>query len=183
LKNLPLVDFIPFLKNRRDDLRLPPPDRNCGLSQSEPELTAKLTMGGGYISCGNFLGDDKSGSAFVGVLRGIPTVLSAAEAAAFRVSLAEPLMAMLEDSQELEITPQRAAELFEPLRKFHEHLRAALGDPEPCHAPELDRKLGVNMTNAKYGEGTGWQFYCTHDLLHACELSQKSKEPIGISFD
>jgi hypothetical protein len=41
-------------------------------------------MGGGYISCGEFRGEDKSGSALSGVLREIPKILSEQEAVAFR---------------------------------------------------------------------------------------------------
>lgn len=140
-------------------------------------------MGGGYISCGKFLGEDKSGSAIAGVLRGIPTVLPEAEGAIFRSAIGDPLLAAVGRSQPLEIPPKLAAQLIEPLRIYHEHLRVVLGDPDPGDAPELDRERGLRMTDAKYGQGLGWQFYCTHDLLRACQLSQENNEPVSIAFD
>src|SRR5687768_17549245 len=113
-------------------------------------------MGGGYISCGKFLGEDKSGSAIAGVLRGIPTVLSETEAAAFRSVIGEPSLAAVARSQALELPPRLTARLIEPLRIYHEHLRVVLGGPDPGEAPELDRAQGLNMIDAKYGQGLGW---------------------------
>ena len=141
-------------------------------------------MGGGYISCGEFMGEDKSGSAFEGVLRGIPTLLSAKEAARFSDQVATPLLqALHEGGEQFEISPEMVSHLFQPLTRYHAYLDETLGHPHPYDAPELDRKRGLDMTEAKYGAGLGWQFYCTHDLLRACEVSQQKGEPIVFGFD
>jgi hypothetical protein len=141
-------------------------------------------MGGGYISCGEFLGEDKSGSAFEGVLRGIPTILAPDAAATFTKHVATPLLqALYVGEQEFEITPEIVGHLFQPLTTYYAHLDQVLGHPHPYEAPELDRTRGLDMTDAKYGAGLGWQFYCTHDLLRACEISRDTGEPIVISFD
>jgi hypothetical protein len=141
-------------------------------------------MGGGYISCGEFMGEDKSGSALPGVLRDIPKVLSSAEAADFRKQVAGPLMeAMGRGEQEVEVSATTVSLLLAPLARYHAHLDETLGHPHPHDAPELDRQRGMNMTDAKWGDGLGWQFYCTHDLLRACEVSQKTGAPIVLNFD
>src|SRR5687767_12921583 len=121
-------------------------------------------MGGGYISCGEFMGDDKSGSAFEGVLRGIPIVLTAEEGTAFSEQVAAPLLqALHEGGEQFEISPEMVSHLLQPLTRYHAHLDETLGHPHPYDAPELDRERGLDMTDAKYGDGPGWQFYCTHD--------------------
>jgi len=141
-------------------------------------------MGGGYISCGEFMGEDKSGSAISGVLRDMATMLSPAEGAAFQKHVAGPVLeAMHRGEQEIEIPPAAASLLLGPLARYHTHLDATLGHPHPYDAPELDRKRGMDMTEAKWGEGLGWQFYCTHDLLRACEVSQKTGAAIVLHFD
>ena len=141
-------------------------------------------MGGGYISCGGFMGDDKSGSALSGVLRDIPKILSQAEAVAFQTNVAAPLLEAIQSGeQEFQVPPSTVSLLAGPLARYHAHLDEALGHPVPCEAPELDRQRGMDMTDAKWGDGLGWQFYCTHDLLRACEVSNKTGEPITLSFD
>ncbi|HEY2882828.1 MAG TPA: hypothetical protein VGJ15_10350 [Pirellulales bacterium] len=141
-------------------------------------------MSGGYISCGEFIGDDKSGSALEGVLNGIITTLPDGEKAAFRERVAAPVfIAMRRCGEQFEISPDAVSYLFDPLVRYHAYLSELLGNPEPFLAPELDRQRGLDLTAAKYGEGQGWQFYCTHDLLKACEISRQTGEPIVISFD
>ena len=141
-------------------------------------------MGGGYISCGEFMGEDKSGSAFEGVLRGILTMLPPKEAVTFTMHVATPLLQALQEGQEqFEIPPDMVGHLFEPLKRYHAHLDHMLGHPHPHEAPELDRQRGLDMIEAKYGSGPGWQFYCTHDLVRACEVSRRTGEPIIFAFD
>src|SRR3989442_9193282 len=111
-------------------------------------------MGGGYISCAGFMGEDKSGSAISGVLRDIPKVLSEAEAAAFRQCVVDPLLETIhKGTRELEILPSTVSLLIGPLGRYHAHLDEALGHPHPYEAPELDRQRGMDMTDAKWGEG------------------------------
>jgi hypothetical protein len=141
-------------------------------------------MGGGYISCGKFLGDDKSGSALQGVLRAIVLRLPPECVADFDKDVASPLLSSLDQGMaEFEISPRMVARLVGPLTDYHAYLDEILGHPDPEEAPELDRMQGLDMTKAKYGAGLGWQFTCTYDLLRACEVSKKEGLPILINFD
>jgi hypothetical protein len=138
-------------------------------------------MGGVYISCGKFSGDDKSGSAFQGLLAGIADLLSSAEAAEYRSQIFDPVISALTDHTL--ITPKIAAQLHPLLKRYSDRLRERLGNPDPWEAPGLDEKAGLDPTAAKWGEGLGWQYYCAHDLLRACEVSAETNEPIVVSFD
>ena len=130
------------------------------------------------------MGEDKSGSAISGVLRELLAILPPAEAAAFQKKVSSPVLEAMEGGeQEVEITPAAVSLLLEPLRRYHAHLDKTLGHPHPYEAPELDRKRGMDMTDAKWGDGLGWQFYCTHDLLRACEVSQRTGASIVLNFD
>lgn len=141
-------------------------------------------MDGGYISCGKFQGEDKSGSAIGGVLRSVPTLLSEEEATTFNQKVATGLLQALDEGREwFEISPEMVSHLAGPLTRYMAHLNNMLGNPHPWEAPDLDEKRGIDPIEAKYGAGPGWQLYCTHDLLRACEISQNSGKAIVISFD
>jgi hypothetical protein len=140
-------------------------------------------MSGGYISCGSFAGADKSGSAFQGVLEGIERFLPPAEADLFRRTVLDPLLEGYSEEQTLAIPPGMVPGLEGPLRRYYEHLGRQLGHPPPHEAPELDRDTGLDPVEAKWGKGLGWQYYCAHDLLHACAESRRTGEPIVVTFD
>lgn len=57
-------------------------------------------MGGGYIRCGDFSGDDKSCSAISGVFDELPSVLQEQERNEFVTNVLEPLQSQLEETGE-----------------------------------------------------------------------------------
>jgi hypothetical protein len=141
-------------------------------------------MGGGYIACGSFLGADKSGSAFRGLLEGIAGFLPSEEGERFRATVANPILERgCSQTQTLTIPSELVSQLEGPLRQYMDYLGELLGYPVPHEAPDLYRKAGLNPTEAKWGKGCGWQYYCADDLLQACEESRRTGEPIVLSFD
>ncbi len=141
-------------------------------------------MSGGYIACGSFLGDDKSGSAFQGLLESIAQFLSANEAEQFRATTIAPILESgYSQEQKMTIQADVVMHLAGPLRQYYDHLGHQLGYPLPHEAPDLDKKAGLDPIEAKWGKGPGWQYYCAHDLLQACDESQRIGEPIVLSFD
>jgi hypothetical protein len=141
-------------------------------------------MAGGYISCGTFYGDDKSGSAFLGLLEGIAERLPPTQAAEFRVTVIDPIMdTELPEEQALTLSAEVVAKLEGYLGAYYEYLGEQLGHPLPHEAPDLDQQAGLDPTEAKWGKGLGWKYYCAHDLLQACGESHRTGEPIILSFD
>jgi hypothetical protein len=139
-------------------------------------------MGGGYIQCGHFSGEDKSGSALSGVFEALQSRMLPQERESWNTDF---LSAIEEEAEEqtMEIRPHLIPLLYQPLKTYYEDLGAKLGYPIPFEAPELDRQSGLDMTDAKWGAGDGWRYYCAHDLLRACEESLQTGEGIIISFD
>jgi len=140
-------------------------------------------MGGGYISCGDFLGEDKSGSAISGVFEALEPLLSAEASDVMERLNADVEQRFDEGEQEFRIPPPLAALLVEPLERYQQELGARLGHPDPAEAPDLDRASGLDPIDAKWGAGDGWRYYCVHDLLQACQLSRESGQPVVVSFD
>jgi hypothetical protein len=142
-------------------------------------------MSGGYISCGNFLGSDKSGSAIYGVLDALPALLAPDERERFQDSIITPIRLAIENAQEQEILidPNVASHIAPVAEKLYTRLGEALGHPLPHEAPPIDAQSGLDPVEAKWGKGKGWQYYCLHDLLKACRVSIESGEPICLSFD
>jgi hypothetical protein len=141
-------------------------------------------MAGGYISCGSFMGADKSGSAFEGLLEAIAQSLPTEESRQFRDTVIRPVLDPGYSEEQTLIVPADVALLLRgPLRSYYDHLGEQLGYPLPLEAPDLDRKAGLDPVEAKWGKGLGWQHYCAHDLLQACLESRRSGEPVVLSFD
>src|SRR5262245_9543319 len=126
-------------------------------------------MAGGYIQCGDFMGSDKSGSAISGLLDALPKFVPSADRQAFVEAVVGPLHEALADCQEyILIEPNSAARLIPALESFNARVGQELGFPEPWDAPAKDEEAGLEPTEAKWGKGKGWQYYCAHDLLQAC---------------
>jgi hypothetical protein len=140
-------------------------------------------MGGGYISCGKWHGDDKSGSAIEGVFSALKPKFSADTAAHFARVWAKADEGFQQGEQEFAIPVELAAKLIPPLQDYYAELGEKMGHPDPQEAPELDRDSGLDMGDAKWGAGDGWRYYCAHDLLEACRLAVKSVTPVVVSFD
>ena len=156
-------------------------------------------MGGGYIECGDYLGDDKSGSPSEDILsllfrraagraaysrrhllgrffrRGprLPDWLDEFESA-----LREPPV-----PHEIRLSAGVAGGLLPYAEKYHAELGEKLGNPAPSEAPELDSRAGMDPSAAKWGKGDGWRFYCTNDLVQALRQSLVTNLPVVITFD
>ena len=105
-------------------------------------------MGGINIYCGLFRGEEKSGSAFEGVLAEMETVASAAEAAVIaRLKLA------LNNASDHIIIQAADARLLQPLlRRCHESLDSKLVVPgHPFDQMARDEAQGGKPTALKYG--------------------------------
>lgn len=139
-------------------------------------------MGGGYISCGEFTGSDKSGSAIAGVWSVIENVYAEA-ALKHRLAEwdAEAQQAFRDGATEADMPPDVAAAIIKPLESYVRDLGEKLGHPEPSEAPQLDAHL--DPTDAKWGAGNGWRYYCAVDLLAACKVSAETGQDVIISFD
>lgn len=141
-------------------------------------------MSGGYISCGKFMGEDKSGSAISGVFTTLPECLPEEERESFILDVLDPLAEMLEETEDhFLIESDLAPRMLPPVEMLYARYGEELGYPEPCDAPQLDEKRGVNSLDAKWGEGIGWQCYCLHDLKIALQTSIETGDPVSISFD
>ncbi len=141
-------------------------------------------MGGGYISCGQFCGDDKSGSAISGVFEAIPELIPEDARSEFISSVLDPLADSLEENGDyFLIEPEIAALLLPPVDALYMQYGNELGNPEPFDAPEIDEDRGLDTTEAKWGKGIGWRYYCLHDLRIALRKSIESKESVVINFD
>jgi hypothetical protein len=141
-------------------------------------------MGGGYISCGEFVGADKSGSALSGVWSVIENVYAEA---ALKHRLAEwdveAQEAFRAGSMEADLPSQIAADLIKPLERYVADLGQKLGHPEHADAPALDEAAGIPRMDAKWGAGDGWRYYCAVDLLAACRVSAETGDVVVIAFD
>ncbi|MCA9544907.1 MAG: hypothetical protein KC613_10970 [Myxococcales bacterium] len=135
-------------------------------------------MGGLYVQCGEYGGEDKSMSAISGVLGAIAEGLSGADKAAFMLAF-RPLIDGDVDEEGVELGAEHVRLLEAPLRAYYAALGEKLGHPEPWEAPDLDG----GSVDAKYGAGDGWRYYCAHDLLQACEVHREQEgEPIVIFY-
>jgi hypothetical protein len=140
-------------------------------------------MGGGYIQCGDFSGSEKSGSAISGLIDALPEFAPAADRRSFAEIVIAPLREALANYEEyILIEPTIAARLIPVLENFNSRVGEELGFPEPIDALAKDDEAGLNPTEAKWGKGKGWQYYCAHDLLQACRVSADKREPIYVTF-
>jgi hypothetical protein len=125
-------------------------------------------MAGGYISCGSFMGGDKSGSAFQGLLEAIECFRPVVEAEQFRAAVIGPVLEQgYSEDQTLSVPADVVPHSADPLRRYYDHQGRQMGHPLPHDAPDLDKVARLDPVAAKWGEGPGWQYYCAHDLLKA----------------
>jgi len=141
-------------------------------------------MAGGYISCGPFCGEDKSGSAVSGVFEALPDSLPEGQRSAFIETVLNPLADSLEENGDhFLIDPDTACVLLPPVDALFLQYGEELGSPEPFDAPQIDEDRGLDAGDAKWGQGIGWRYYCLHDLRIALRKSIESGTPVVISFD
>ena len=152
-------------------------------------------MGGGYIKCGDFEGEDKSGSP-------VHAVLSVAFRRAFgcdpsgRIVFAlRGLFGRKRSSFESEvesallsvnydevgrIPPTVAAHFLPFLRDYEAEICGRLGITA---GDDIDTFM-KRSTSSKYGfmQDDGWHLYCLRDLIQACERSRDTCTVVEISW-
>ncbi len=145
-------------------------------------------MGGIYIDCGSFAGEDKSGSAILGVLESMqqmadPTVR------AILAQLSERVQIMLQTqaSTVTEIHPNEASALLPDLRRYRAKLEQRLGpirDPHTAiHNDKVEGEAFGMGTARKWGAGLGWQYFCVLDLERAFDTSVTDQVAVVLSWD
>ena len=141
-------------------------------------------MGGGYIQCDDFSGDDKSGSAMSGVLEELPSQLPESERDAFFNELISPLHCQLDETGEYFLIPPASSKRLLPVvDSLFEKYRLRFGDANIWDAVELDDESGLDPIEAKWGKGAGWRYYCLTDLRTALRRSIVSESDVCVSFD
>jgi len=134
-------------------------------------------MGGGYISCGDFEGEDKSASAFFGVLAAIRPALESLNAA--HVNSFVQQVAKVETGHAdppVVIPPRVAAVVLPRLSVLRDELVARLGTS--------DRYAALDAApEGKWGEGPAWELHCIEDLIPAWEHAIEEQQDIVIDFD
>jgi len=135
-------------------------------------------MGGLHISCGDFEGEDKSCSAIFGVITEIRKVCEQAQV----LQALEAMQAKIEEDGYFEMTPKQAEILQPAITDYHSTLVQTFVGLEPHEAIDADEAAGIDPGAAKYGDGKGWQFYCTTDLVKALAKSMAEKEPVLIMY-
>jgi hypothetical protein len=147
------------------------------------------TMSGGYVSCGVFIGDDKSCSALSGVIEQIeelPSYRADGSSGEFltRIKTFLSIGGDPEWTDYLLIAPPQAAALKPYLEECKETLIAELGTADPFDAIEEDSAVrGLDPLEAQWGKGKGWRLYCVTDLLRAIEHCELSGDVICLTFD
>jgi hypothetical protein len=130
-------------------------------------------MAGGNISCGSFQGEDKSGSAFEGVLNDI-THLDG--------SLIEDIRSGLEEAEYVLISEQQAELLLPMLLKYRDQLISQIGHENWGREVQTEEEAGMDPVAGKWGESRGWRLYCANNLIKACQASADENESICVVF-
>ena len=151
-------------------------------------------MGGSNIRCGEFEGEDKSGSPALAVLteayrrafsrrpRGRIALAFAALAGGKRPGiegLAESALLSVKFDEVGTIPTDVCARLLPQLQEYQKEVLGRLNisdDPE-----QVFQKM-AHSTRAKYGRAhdDGWHAYCLHDLIPAFEKSVSTQKPVEI---
>lgn len=141
-------------------------------------------MGGGYIQCGDFSGDDKSCSAISGVFDELPSVLEERERNEFVTNVLDPLHSQLEETGEYFVIPPDVASMMLPaVQILYDKYRDIFLNKTVWDAVASDDDCGIDPSEAKWGQGPGWRYYCLTDLLQGLQHSIETDTDICISFD
>lgn len=128
-------------------------------------------MSGLNISCGEFVADDKSGSAFERVLLdliGVPE------------DIKHDILSGFEEQEFVHIEPSCAAALIEPLETYRSQMVAQIGHSDWWAETQREEANGSDPVKLKWGEGRGWRLYCSVNLLAACRASVQGGEPVAV---
>jgi hypothetical protein len=141
-------------------------------------------MGGGYIHCGDFSGDDKSCSAISGVFDELPSVLQEHERNDFVTNVLGPLQSQLEETGEYFLIPPEVASVMLPVvQTLYDRYQTTFLNKTVWDAVASDDTLGIDSSDAKWGAGPGWRYYCLTDLLKGLRQSIETDTDVCISFD
>ena len=135
-------------------------------------------MAGGYISCGDFLGSDKTGTAIFEMLNDVEEQVTPQERKKWASVFAKPLQKQLESLDEddlpyMELSKKMMDVLVGPLRRYYDALNAQLNHPSFDEAAEI----------GEWRSGEGWRLLCAHDLLEAYDVCCRTKRPVVVHFD
>lgn len=135
-------------------------------------------MSGINIYGGSFSGDDKSGSAFEGVLAGMETLGSAEE----RATIAGIRAALSEAEDHIVVETADVRRLLPMLRKYAAELEGQLAVPgDPFDQMSRDDQASPGRaTELQYGEELGWRAWCARDLLRAFETADAESEQVAL---
>lgn len=145
-------------------------------------------MAGGYITCGDFEGDDKSGSALLGVIADLQALLrweSEPELNALLSKMHSFVSGEGEQPAEwdegIELSAIEIKSLAPYLKKCRELLISQVGPDDSDLNKAMDEES--KTSDAKWGGGAGWRLYCCNDLLTAAMHSTATQESVHITFD
>ena len=130
-------------------------------------------MSGGYFSCGDWQGGDKSATAFFEVIDRLASVLTVQEGPAWDADFVAPLRAQLNDADEddppyVKLSRLMLDVLIPPARRYYDQLREQLGNPPRDSWRETDE---------------GWELMCLADLFCAYDASMDYGKPVSVHFD
>ncbi|HNY31877.1 MAG TPA: hypothetical protein PKO15_13405 [Fibrobacteria bacterium] len=141
-------------------------------------------MSGGYIHCGDFNGEVKSGSYAVEVLEDLPGILPTESQEAFREEFIRPLLEEYEEiGDHFVIDPEVCENLLPVIKELCKLYREKYGNLSVDEVIDADDETGIYPPLSVPGEFSGRKYYTLIDLERAAEISVKSKKPITIEFD
>ncbi len=131
-------------------------------------------MSGLNISCGGFLADEKSGSAFERVLLDLSGIEDGVK---------QQLLSGFDNQEYVLIEAVCAADLVPSIRAYRDKLIMEIGHSDYQREMAQEEQTGSDPVKLKWGEGRGWRLYCAINLLAACEISVETKEPVVVCLD
>ena len=135
-------------------------------------------MSGGYVSCGRWMGEDKSCSGFMPLLDELEKLVRDDERANWEAQLAAPLRSQFETTPEddmpyLTLTPPMMECLATFVRRYVEIEVAKGVAPEPDDSDD----------GSGWRAGPGWRLYCAVDLLRAQQECAVTGRTVVIHYD
>jgi hypothetical protein len=139
-------------------------------------------MGGVYIECGSFAGEDKSCSAIEGVLEDMALEADAPQ----RDAIARIEGSLNSGEEHVEIDATDAQSLLSLVSRYRSDLLrriAPITDPFEQIERDLQANPDLDPTAAKYGKSIGWKLYCVIDLEKAFAVSVEEDKPVILTWD
>lgn len=138
-------------------------------------------MGGMYLSCGDFSGEDKSASPMPNVVKDLEAGLGGQAGKWFEEMLGE---CDPEEGVAYRIIPTNYDILLSNLETLLSSYRSLFPNIDDWYQIfELEVKGGMDPTKGKYGQSVGWKISCTTDLIKAVKTSLTTGDEILVHFD